>query len=171
MTLSTKRCSSIFDLDPLTPKIYSPKTKICTKSPISRLVWQIDRRCLAYQGVFGDGRFKGTVQSVVGPILVAMATKFRLGAEIQSPTGLLYVHLYSSENSDSTNTNTNIISLSYTYSLSLPLLLHVECMVQRVVTARVQSCVNNGHNSCDSGICVLNYCLEWDNTHLSHSRQ
>jgi len=45
---SIKRCSSIFDLGPLTPKIYSPK--ICTKSPISRLVWQINRRCLAYQG-------------------------------------------------------------------------------------------------------------------------
>jgi len=36
-----------------------------------------------------------------------------------------------------------------------------------VVTARV-------HNSCDSGISVLNYSLERDifvNTHLSHSRQ
>jgi len=42
------------------------------------------------------------------------------------------------------------------------------------VTARVESCVNNGHNSCDSGISVLNYCHSWDkfvNTHLSHSRQ
>jgi len=36
---STKRCSLIFDLCPLTPKI-------CTKSPISWLVWHIDRRCL-----------------------------------------------------------------------------------------------------------------------------
>jgi len=42
---STKRCSSIFDLCPLTPKIYSPKICNCTKSPISRLVWQIDWRC------------------------------------------------------------------------------------------------------------------------------
>jgi len=41
---STKRCLSIFDLGPLTPKIYSPK--FGTKSHISRLVWQIDRRCL-----------------------------------------------------------------------------------------------------------------------------
>jgi len=35
-----------------------------------------------------DGRFNGTMQNVVGPTLVAMATKFGLGAEIQSPTGL-----------------------------------------------------------------------------------
>jgi len=33
-------------------------------------------------------RFNGTMQHVVGPTLVAMATKFELGAEIQSPTGL-----------------------------------------------------------------------------------
>ena len=33
------------------------------------------------QGVFGDGRFNGTMQNVVGPTLVAMATKFGLGAE------------------------------------------------------------------------------------------
>jgi len=45
MTPSTERCSSIFDLGPLTHKIYSPK--FVTKSPVSRLVWQIDRRCLA----------------------------------------------------------------------------------------------------------------------------
>jgi len=35
-----------------------------------------------YQGVFRDGRFNGTIQNVVGPTLVAMATKFGLGAEI-----------------------------------------------------------------------------------------
>ena len=35
-----------------------------------------------------DGRLNGTMQNVVGPTLVAMATKFGLGAEIQSPTGL-----------------------------------------------------------------------------------
>jgi len=39
-----------------------------------------------YQGVFGDGRFNGTMQNVVGQTLVATATKFGLGAEIQSPT-------------------------------------------------------------------------------------
>jgi len=50
MTPSTKHCSSIFDLGPLTPKIYSPK--LAKKSPISRLVWQIDRRCLRLSGFF-----------------------------------------------------------------------------------------------------------------------
>jgi len=30
------------------------------------------------------------MQNVVGPTLVAMATKFGLGAEMESPTGLLY---------------------------------------------------------------------------------
>ena len=38
-----------------------------------------------------DGRFNGTVQNVVGQTLVAMAPKFGLGTEIQSPTGLLYL--------------------------------------------------------------------------------
>jgi len=42
MTPSTKRCSSIFDLLP----------KICIKSPISRLVWHIDRRCFHLPGGF-----------------------------------------------------------------------------------------------------------------------
>jgi len=35
-----------------------------------------------YQGVFGDGRFNGTMQNVVGPTLVAMATKVGLVAEL-----------------------------------------------------------------------------------------
>jgi len=39
-----------------------------------------------------DGRFNGTMQNVVGPTLVAIATNFGLGAEIQSPTGL-FSHL------------------------------------------------------------------------------
>ena len=43
------------------------------------------------RGVFGDGRFNGTMENVVGPTLVAMAMKFGLGVEIQSPTGLLIV--------------------------------------------------------------------------------
>jgi len=41
-----------------------------------------------------DGRFNGTMQNVVGPILVAMVTKFWLGAEIQSPTDLCYLLTY-----------------------------------------------------------------------------
>ena len=44
MTPSTKRCASIFDLAPIKPKIYSPK--FAQNPLISRLVWQIDRRCL-----------------------------------------------------------------------------------------------------------------------------
>jgi len=35
-----------------------------------------------YQGVFGDGRFNGTMQNGVGPTLVAMATKFGLKSPI-----------------------------------------------------------------------------------------
>jgi len=50
MWRSTKRCSSIFDLGPITPKIYSPK--FGTKSPISPLVWQIDRICWYLPGGF-----------------------------------------------------------------------------------------------------------------------
>ena len=42
----------------------------------------------AYQGVLGDGRFNEIMQNFVGPTLVAMATKFGLGADIQLPTGL-----------------------------------------------------------------------------------
>jgi len=43
-------------------------------------------------GGFSGGRFNGTMQNVVGPTLVAMATIFVLGAEIQSPTGLFSTH-------------------------------------------------------------------------------
>jgi len=46
---STKR-SSIFNLGPLTHKICSPK--FGKKSPKTRLVWQIDRRCLGLLGGF-----------------------------------------------------------------------------------------------------------------------
>jgi len=84
----TKRCSWIFDLGPLTPKIYSPKFAQNCKS-LSRLVWQIDRRYLGLLGVFRGWPFNGTMQNVVEPTLVAMATKFGLGEEILSPTGLL----------------------------------------------------------------------------------
>ena len=47
---STKRCSSIFGLGPQTPKTDSPKFD--QKSPITRLVWQIDQRCLRLIGGF-----------------------------------------------------------------------------------------------------------------------
>ena len=56
---STKRCSSIFDLGPLTPKIVSPKFD--QKSPITRLVWQIDQRCLRLIGGFRGRRLNGTI--------------------------------------------------------------------------------------------------------------
>ena len=48
MNPRTKRCSSIFDLRPLTPKIGSPKFD--QKSPITRLLWQIHQRCLSLIG-------------------------------------------------------------------------------------------------------------------------
>jgi len=47
---ATKRCSSIFGLGPLTPKIYFPK--FAKKLPISRLVWKINWRCLGLLGGF-----------------------------------------------------------------------------------------------------------------------
>jgi len=79
---STKRCSSIFDLGPLTPKI-SPQN-LGTKSPISRLLRQIKLRYLRLTGGLGDGRFNGTMQIVVGPTLVAMATKvWQIWANLQ----------------------------------------------------------------------------------------
>jgi len=49
---STKRCSSIFDFGPPNAKNLLPKICNCTKSPITRLVWQIDRRCLRLLGGF-----------------------------------------------------------------------------------------------------------------------
>jgi len=73
------------------PTLVAMATKFglfCTKSPISRLVWQIDWRCLHLPGFYGDGRFNRAMQNVAGPTLVAMATTFGLGVEIQSPTGL-----------------------------------------------------------------------------------
>jgi len=62
--------------------------EICTKSPICRLVWQIDRRCLGLLGGFRGWLIQWNHTKCCGPTLVAMATKFGLGAEIQSPTGL-----------------------------------------------------------------------------------
>jgi len=52
MTPSTKRCSSIFDLGLLTPKIFTPPNlnKIAYKSAVC----QIDRRCLSLLGGFRE---------------------------------------------------------------------------------------------------------------------
>ena len=74
--------SLLFDFLFRPPNVQNWLPKICKKSPISRLVWQIDRRCLHLQGVFGNGRFNGTMQNVVRPTLVAMATKFKLKSAI-----------------------------------------------------------------------------------------
>jgi len=70
---STKRCSSIFDLGPLTPKIYSPKLTL----------WVIESVI-----VYMDVRHGSVGQSVhtktcmwVGTTLVAMATTFGRGEE------------------------------------------------------------------------------------------
>ena len=79
MTLSTKHCSSIFDLGPQRPK-FAPQNlhKITYKSAC-----MADRPDIfARNGVFGDGRFNGTIENVVEPTLVAMAMTFGLGAEI-----------------------------------------------------------------------------------------
>jgi len=70
------------------PTLVAMATKFGLKSPIARLVWHIDCRCLHLPGVFEDGRLNGAMQNVVGPTLVAMATTFGLGMEIQSPTSL-----------------------------------------------------------------------------------
>jgi len=83
MCPSTKLFSSIFDLGPLKPKI------IRTKSPISQLVWQIDRKCLGLPGGFRGWRIQWNHAKCCGPTLVVMVTKFGLDAEIQSRTGLL----------------------------------------------------------------------------------
>jgi len=84
MMHSTKPLSSIFDLGPLNRKIYSPK--FGTKSPISRLVWQIDRKCLVLLGFFwGMADSIEPCKMLWGPTLVAMATTFALGSN--SPTG------------------------------------------------------------------------------------
>jgi len=70
---STKRCSSIFDLGPLTPKIYSPKLAL----------WVIES-VIVYMYVCHDsiGQSVHTKTCMwVGPTLVATSTTFGLGAE------------------------------------------------------------------------------------------
>jgi len=48
----------------------------------------------AYNGVFGDGRFNGTMQNLVRPTLVAMATTFELGAEFNRLPACVFVTLH-----------------------------------------------------------------------------
>jgi len=80
---STKRCSNANNL--------LPKICNCTKSPISRLVWQIDWRCLSLPGGFRGWPIQWNHAKCCGVTLVATATKFGLGADNQWPTGLSLV--------------------------------------------------------------------------------
>ena len=77
--------SLIFDLGPLAPKIYSPKL---AQNRLSRLVWQIDRRRLGLLRGFRGWPIQWNHAKCCGADPCAMATKFGLGAEMQSPTGL-----------------------------------------------------------------------------------
>jgi len=87
MTPSTKHCSSIFDLGPLTPKIDSPKFGL--KSPISQLVWQIDRRCLRLPGGFRGWPIHWNHAKCCGAALCCHDNKIWARRGVQSPTGLL----------------------------------------------------------------------------------
>ena len=110
MTKTTKR-SSIFDSAP------PPNAQISWHSPAQNLhKIAYKSACMADRpemfgptiGGFRDGRFNETMQNVVGPTLVAVATKFGLGAEIQSPTGL-YSCLRLHAVTDTSRKKTNII--------------------------------------------------------------
>jgi len=79
----------------LLPKIYT-KNRLYT----SRLVWQIDQRCLGLPGGFRGWPIQWNHAKCCGPTLVVMATKFGLGAEIQSPTGLFYSNFTVTVNSN-----------------------------------------------------------------------
>jgi len=64
------------------PNAQNLLSKICTKSPISRLVWQIDRRCLRLPRGFRGWPIQWNHAKCCGPTLVAMATKLRLGLSV-----------------------------------------------------------------------------------------
>jgi len=69
MTKTTKLFSSIFDLGPLTPKIYSPKLAQ-DRLYVGGLYDRQTGDVWAHQGVLGDGRFNGTMQMLWGrPLL------------------------------------------------------------------------------------------------------
>jgi len=91
MWRSTKRRFSIFDLGPLTHKIYSPK--FGTKSPISPLVCQIDRRCLHRSGGFQGWPIQWNHIKCCGSTLIATATTFALGAKSNRLPACLYLRL------------------------------------------------------------------------------
>ena len=66
------------------PNAHNLLPKICTKSPISGLVCQVDQRCLGLPRGFRGWPIQWNHPKCCG----AMSTKFGLGTEIQSPTGL-----------------------------------------------------------------------------------
>jgi len=74
------------------PKIYSPK--FGTKSPISRLVWQIDQRCLGLPGGFRGWpiQWNHAKCSAADPCCHGYEIWARRG--VQSPTGLFFGLLY-----------------------------------------------------------------------------
>ena len=65
------------------PILVATATKFGLKSPITRLVRQIGRRCFDLLWDFRGWRIQinATMQNFVGPTLVAMATTFALGTE------------------------------------------------------------------------------------------
>jgi len=94
MTPSTKRCSSIFYLGRLMPKIYSPK--FVKKSPITQLVWQIDRRCLHLTGFLGMADSMKPCK-MLWPDTCCHGNEIWARCRVQSPTGLstLYFNVHS----------------------------------------------------------------------------
>ena len=80
----TKLFSSILDLCPINPKIYSPKFAL------------EDRLEMFEQGVFGDSRFNGTMYNVVGrPLFLWQGNlgKFGILFEKKSPIIRLVCHI------------------------------------------------------------------------------
>jgi len=67
-----------FDFWFMPPNVQNLLPKICTESPISQLVWQIDRRCLGIPGGFRGWPIQWNHAKCCRPTLVAMATKFGL---------------------------------------------------------------------------------------------
>jgi len=90
------------------PNAQNLRPKIWTKSPISRLVWQIDRRYLGLLGGFRRWPIQWNHAKCCGPTFVAMATKFGLGAEILTPTGLYYCGLVQDTKQGTKHSSTKI---------------------------------------------------------------
>ena len=63
--------------------------QICTKSPISQLVWQIDRRCLGLLGGFRGWPIQWNHAKCCGADPCSHDNEIYARHEIQSPTGLI----------------------------------------------------------------------------------